>query len=193
MKLLGISGTIAGSKTLAVIQEVLEQIKTEYPEVDVELLDMKQYDVQFCDGRDPSTYTGDTKKVIDIVASADFYIIGTPIFNGSISGVLKNLFDLVPVSAFRKKVMGFIANGGTYQHYLVIENQLKPIAGYLRAFTSPSYVYVHKDQFNSNNEIIDDDVKKRLVNLGKEVVFMQKALHTQSKIPATLVDTRSPS
>ncbi len=24
--------------------------------------------------------------------------------------------------------MGFIATGGTYQHYLVIENQLKPIA-----------------------------------------------------------------
>lgn len=132
MRLLGISGTITGtSKTLVIIQEVLEQIQKEYSEVEVELLNMEDYDVQFCDGRDPSSYTGDTKRVIDIVSSADFYIIGTPIFNGSMTGVLKNLFDLVPVSVFRNKVMGFIATGGTYQHYLVIENQLKPIAGYL--------------------------------------------------------------
>jgi FAD reductase [NAD(P)H] len=176
MKLLGISGTITGSKTLVVVQEVLEKIKKDYPEIEVELLDMKKYDVQFCDGRDPSTYSGDTKKVIDIVSAADFYIIGTPIFNGSITGVLKNLFDLVPVSVFRNKVMGFIATGGTYQHYLVVENQLKPIAGYYRAFTAPSYVYVHNDHFNANNEIKDEEVLERISNLAKEVVFMQKAL-----------------
>ncbi len=179
MKLLGVSGTIAGSKTLIVIQEVLRKIKTEYPEIDVELLDMKRYNVEFCDGRDPSCYSIDTKKVIDIVASADFYIIGTPVYNGSITGVLKNLIDLVPVSVFRNKVMGFIATGGTYQHYLVVENQLKPIAGYLRAFTAPSYVYVHNNHFNAKNELIDADVKLRIDNLAKEVVFMQKAFQTK--------------
>jgi FAD reductase [NAD(P)H] len=176
MKLLGISGTITGSKTLAVIEKVLDCIKMEYPEIQVELLDLKKYNVQFCDGRDPSTYTGDTKKVIDMVSNSDFFIIGTPIFNGSITGVLKNLFDLVPVPVFRNKVMGFIATGGTYQHYLVIENQLKPIAGYFRAFTAPSYVYVHNDHFNKNNEIKDDEILKRIRNLAREVVYMQKAL-----------------
>jgi FMN reductase/FAD reductase [NAD(P)H] len=176
MRLLGISGTITGSKTLVVVQEVLKKIKKDYPEIEVELLDMKEYDVQFCDGRDPSTYSGDTKKVIDIVSAADFYVIGTPIFNGSITGVLKNLFDLVPVSVFRNKVMGFIATGGTYQHYLVVENQLKPIAGYYRAFTVPGYVYAHNDHFNANNEIKDEEVLERISNLAKEVVFMQKAL-----------------
>lgn len=62
MKLLGISGTITGSKTRIVVAKVLEEVKRYHPEVDIELLDMKNYDVQFCDGRDPSTYTGDTKK-----------------------------------------------------------------------------------------------------------------------------------
>lgn len=176
MKLLAISGTIIGQKTLNVLKKVLEEVKKTNPQVQIELLDMKQYDVQFCDGRDPAVYTGDTKKVIDMVCAADFYIIGTPVFQGSMTGVLKNLLDLIPVSVMRNKVMGFVATGGNYEHYLVIENQLKPIAGYFRAFTAPSYVYVHSDHFNKENEITDPEALDRIAHLAEEVVMMQAAL-----------------
>ncbi|MSO09214.1 NADPH-dependent FMN reductase, partial [Bacillus paralicheniformis] len=136
MRLLGISGTITGSKTLVVVNKVLDEIQTIHPEIEVELLDLKNFDIQFCDGRHPSEYNDDTKQLIETISSADFYVIGSPILQGSITGVLKNLFDLVPPDVFRNKVMGFIATGGTYQHYLVIENQLKPIAGYFRAYVA---------------------------------------------------------
>jgi FAD reductase [NAD(P)H] len=176
LKLLGISGTKIGAKTGIVVKQVLDEVKQKYPDIEVEYLDMMDYDVQFCDGRDPSTYSEDTKKVVDIVSSADFYIIGTPIFQGSMTGVLKNLFDLINPVAFRNKVMGFIANGGTYQHYLVIENQLKPIAGYFRAYVAPGYVYAHSDHFNQQNELVDSEVLSRISLLAEEVVHMQKAL-----------------
>ncbi|MBK5458103.1 NADPH-dependent FMN reductase [Peribacillus sp. TH27] len=176
MKLLGISGTVVGAKTCVVVQKILEEVKKTHPEVDVELLDLRNYSVSLCDGRDLSSYSDDTKKVVDIVSSADFYIIGTPIFQGSLSGALKNLFDLVHPQILRNKVMGFIATGGTYQHYLVIENQLKPIAGYFRTFVAPGSVYVHTDHFNKQNEIVDEEVLSRISDLAKEVVFMQKAL-----------------
>lgn len=58
MKLLGISGTIVGSKTGIAVQSVLDAAKQFYPEIETEYLDMKDYQVQFCDGRDPSAYTG---------------------------------------------------------------------------------------------------------------------------------------
>lgn len=108
--------------------------------------------------------------------AADFYIIGTPVFNGSIPAPLKNLFDLLPPAALRHKIMGFVAVGGTFQHYLMIENQLKPIAGYLRAFTTPSYVYAHNSHFNEKNEIMDADVQTRMNNLAEELIFMQRNL-----------------
>jgi FAD reductase [NAD(P)H] len=155
--------------------------------VEIELLDLREYDVQFCDGRNPSTYTGDTKKVLDIIQSADFYIIGTPIFQGSLSGPLKNLFDLINPKDIRNKVMGFVATGGTYQHYLVIENQLKPIAGFFRAFVAPGYVYVNNDHFNKDNEIIDQEVLNRITDLAKEVVFMQEALKSSEKKLETVI------
>lgn len=176
MKLLGISGTIVGSKTVIAVNHVLDLVKQRHPDVEVELLDMKQYDVQFCDGRNPATYEGDTKTVIDKVAEADFYLIGTPIFQASLTGVLKNLFDLVPVDAMYGKVMGFVANGGTYQHYLVVENQLKPIAGFLRAYVAPSYVYLQDNHFNEKREIADPDVLTRLERLADELVHMQRKL-----------------
>lgn len=176
MKLLGVSGTITGSKTKVLVSQVLEEVKKHHPEIEVEILDLKQFDVQFCDGRDPSTYDGDTKTVIDLVSSADFYIIGTPIFQGSLTGTLKNLFDLIPPACLRNKVIGFVATGGTWQHFLVIENQLKPIAGYFRAFVAPSYVYAHNEHFNKANEIVDNDVLERISQLAEEIVHMQKAL-----------------
>ncbi|MFY0543879.1 NADPH-dependent FMN reductase [Brevibacillus sp. H7] len=178
MKLLGISGTMIGAKTSILVQNVLDEVKKIAPDIEVELLDLREYKVSLCDGRDPSTYPDDTKKVIDIVSSADFYIIGTPIFQGSITGALKNLFDHIRPEALRNKVMGFVANGGTYQHYLVIENQLKPIAGYFRAYVAPGFVYAHQDHFNKQNELTDAEVLDRVANLAKEVVHMQKALKT---------------
>jgi len=186
MKLLGISGTIIGAKTSIVVSKVLEEVKKHHPNVEVELLDLRDFDVQFCDGRNPSSYTGDTKKVLDIVNSADFYIIGTPIFQGSLSGPLKNLFDLINPKDIRNKVIGFVATGGTYQHYLVIENQLKPIAGFFRAFVAPGYVYVNNDHFSKENEIIDAEVLTRITALAKEVVFMQEALKSSEEKFATV-------
>ncbi|MGN7285852.1 NADPH-dependent FMN reductase [Shouchella rhizosphaerae] len=176
MKLLGISGTIIGTKTEVVVSAILREIAEKYSEIDVKLMNLKDYDLDFCDGRDPSLYSGDTKKLIAEIEDADFFIIGTPIFQGSITGALKNVIDLVPTSAFKHKVMGFVATGGTFQHYLVVENQLKPIASYFRAFVAPGYVYAHDSHFDSKKNIIDEDVNARIKRLADEVVFMQKQL-----------------
>ncbi|HYK72092.1 MAG TPA: NAD(P)H-dependent oxidoreductase [Pseudoneobacillus sp.] len=179
MKILGISGTILGAKTAVLVDAVLQEIKKGNPEIETDLLDLRNYDMQFCDGRKLELYNEDTREVIQKVSEADFYLIGSPIFNGSMPAPLKNLFDLVSPDVFRQKVMGFVANGGTYQHYLVIENQLKPIAGYFRAYVAPSYVYAHTNHFNTANEITDYDVLARIEALAKELVTMQVALKGQ--------------
>jgi FMN reductase/FAD reductase [NAD(P)H] len=104
MKLLGISGTIIGAKTGILVKKVLEEVKQKHPEIEIEYLDLMDYEMEFCDGRSPSSYSEDTKTVIEKVSSADFYIIGTPLFQGSIPGVLKNLFDLINPNDFRNNI-----------------------------------------------------------------------------------------
>ncbi|AJY77322.1 NADPH-dependent FMN reductase [Paenibacillus beijingensis] len=176
MKLLGISGTIIGEKTHAVVSHVVRQAALLDHDLETELLDLRDYDVQFCDGRKMEAYNDDTQEAVNKVLAADCFIIGTPIFQASLAAPLKNLFDLVPPDAFRHKVIGFIGTGGTYQHYLVIENQLKPIAGYFRAYTAPDYVYAHRDHFNGNNEIADPSVLERIEALASQVLHMSRAL-----------------
>jgi len=177
MKLLGISGSLtANSKTRKLVEAVLEVAAKSAPDVRTELLDLSEYNVEFCDGRKLEQYGAETREVVEKVINADAYVIATPIYQGSLSGALKNLFDLVPPSAFRHKVIGFAANGGTYHHFLVIENQLKPIAGYFHAYVTPGYVFAHNDHFNSNKEIADEEIKGRLKSLAEEIVYMSRQL-----------------
>ncbi|WP_078409993.1 NADPH-dependent FMN reductase [Priestia abyssalis] len=181
MKILGISGTILGAKTAALVNAILAEVKNVDPEIQTNLLDLRDYEMQFCDGRKTDQYNEDTQKIIQAVTEADVYLIGFPIFNGSMPAPLKNVFDLVPPDVFRGKVMGFAANGGTYQHYLVIENQLKPIAGYFRSFVAPSSVYAHTSHYNLDNEIADEDVLARIRALAEELVMMQEGLKQKGK------------
>lgn len=176
MKILGISGTIVGEKTSILVHSVINQIKRLDSSVETNILDLKDYKMEFSDGRNFDLYNRDTKKIITEVSSADAYLIGCPVFNGSIPAPLKNVFDLVSPSIFRHKLMGFVVNGGTYQHYLMIESQLKPIAGYFRSYISPNYVYAHSNHFDFNNQIIDKDLLKRIQVLAEEMVSFQKAI-----------------
>ncbi|WP_054637294.1 NADPH-dependent FMN reductase [Thalassobacillus sp. C254] len=179
MKLLAISGTIVGSKTGAVLNSVASKIKEQYSEVEVETINLKDFDVEFCDGRDPSAYTGDTRKIIDKITNADCYIIATPIFQASIPGTLKNLFDLLPVEAMKNKGVSVLATSGSYNHYLVMENQLKPILSYFKAYTLPSYVYIHRDHFDEHNEVVDKEMVERLHRFINDSVSFFGAMHTK--------------
>lgn len=166
MKLLGISGSVSpSSKTLLSVKEALRAAETADEFTETEFLHLGDYETTLCDGRDPSRYTGDTKTVIDKITEADAYIIGTPVYRGSLTGALKNVFDLIPNDALRGKAIGFIATGGTYHHYLVIDHHLHPLAHYFRAHVIPGGVYVHNGHFE-HKQLIDEEIRSRLHELG---------------------------
>ncbi|MCM3398559.1 NAD(P)H-dependent oxidoreductase [Oceanobacillus profundus] len=170
MKVLGISGSIVGSKTRIAVENILNRINEEYEDIEIELIDLKQYNLVFSDGRDYRDYTGDTKLVLEKIMEADGYIIGTPTFQASIPGTLKNLFDLLPMDAFREKVVGLVSTAGSAKHYLVAEQQLKPILNYMQAMVIPKYVFIEEKHYHKQ-AIIDDEIVFRLNRLADDVVF----------------------
>lgn len=179
MKVVAISGSLTPlSKTLLTVKEATSHIAENHPDIEVKLIDLKQYQLEFCDGRDPELYEGDTKKIINEIVEADALIIGTPIYRGSISGALKNVFDVIPNHSIRGKAIGFIATGGTYHHYLAIEHQLKPLAGYFKAHTIPGNVYAHNDHFK-NKQLVDETIKERLKELANGVIHFSHALNDE--------------
>lgn len=92
MKIVGLSGSKVGSKTRTAMDYTIKEIQEQYPEVEVTLIDLADYDVQFSDGRDYREYEGDTKFVAETIMDADAIIIGTPIFQASIPSNFKEYF-----------------------------------------------------------------------------------------------------
>ncbi|SDJ68466.1 NADPH-dependent FMN reductase [Salimicrobium halophilum] len=171
MKIVLLNGTITGTKTERLLSVVDTYIREASPDMEIENVDLKNYDLQFVDGRPTEDYNDDMQKLINTIESADGYIIATPVFQGGIPGVLKNLFDAISPLAMRYKPVSIVATGGTLQHHLVIENQLKPILDYFRCLITPNYVYAHPGHFTDDKQLDNEEVKNRLRELSQ--VFLR--------------------
>lgn len=174
MKIVALAGSIVGSKTKTAMLKVVEMLQQKYPEHEVTLLDLAEYKLEFSDGRNYFEYDGDTKYVTETIMAADAIVIGTPTFQASIPATLKNIFDLLPVNAFRDKVVSTVVTAGTSKHYLMVEQQLKPILAYMKAYIVPTYVFIEEKDF-LRKEIINDDVLFRLERLAEDTVVMVDA------------------
>lgn len=171
MKIVGLSGSIVGSKTRTAMDYTVKSITEKYPDAEVTLIDLADYNIQFSDGRNYLEYAGDTGFVTKTIMEADAIIIGTPIFQASIPATLKNIFDLLPVNAFRDKVVSMLVTAGSSKHYLITEQQLKPILSYMKAQIVQTYVFIEEKDFH-RKEIINDDVIFRINRLVEDTVVL---------------------
>ncbi|UHA75994.1 NADPH-dependent FMN reductase [Paenibacillus sp. 481] len=176
MKIVGLAGSNVGTKTRTAMDYTLQVAREKYPDAEIEitLLDLADYDMVFSDGRNYSDYEGDTKFVTETIMAADAIIIGTPTFQASIPATLKNIFDLLPVNAFRDKVVSMLVTAGTARHFLMAEQQLKPILAYMKAHIVPTYVFIEEKDFQ-RKEIVNDDVMFRIARLVEDTVQLVHA------------------
>ena len=181
MKILGISGTLVGSKPALIVQQLLELTEQQLPSASYAFIDAKNYDLQFCDGRPTEAYNEDTQRFIAEVEQADAYIIGTTILHGTMPGVLKNIFELVPMKSFENKVVLFAANGGNELHYLAVENYIKPVANYLNMYTLPQYAFVLSNEFEGQK--IEANKYEQLKKLAEQYAsFASKLLPIKEEV-----------
>ncbi|MGX7014895.1 NADPH-dependent FMN reductase [Vagococcus silagei] len=171
MKAIFLSGSQVGTKTITSMSSLLEEFKQTYPKIEAELLDLKKLQIDFSDGRNYLDYDQDTLHVTKKLMEADIIFIGSPTFQASIPGSLKNVFDLLPQKAFERKTVGIIMTAGSPKHYLVGETQLKPILNYMKANIVPRYVFI-EDRDIINQEIINPEVQMRLTQLLEDTVVL---------------------
>ncbi|MBB5147904.1 MULTISPECIES: NADPH-dependent FMN reductase [Ureibacillus] len=180
MKILLVDGTVFGTKTGALLRQVEQYIKEFDSSLELEILYFSKLKHQILDG---SPLNDDMKMMIQKFEEADGYIFATPIYQASIPGVLKNALDMLPPKALRYKPAAIVANGGTFQHHLVVENQFRPILDYFRCLVTPNYVYTHTSHFGENDQIIDQDIHERLRELARVFVQYCKMSESLTKEP----------
>lgn len=180
MKIVGLSGAIIGHKTQTAMNYLMTALKKQAPQAEMELIDLADIDVRFSDGRNYLDYTGDTGRVAKTLMEADALAIGTPIFQASIPGTLKNIFDLLPVNALAGKVAGAVVTAGSPKHFLVAEQQLLPILTYMKAQVVHPYVFIEEKDFY-HGKIKNDDILYRIDRLAEDLVTLTE---TYAKIRA---------
>ncbi len=179
--LLGIVGSVSNpSKTRSAVEVALQAAADQF-QAETEMLHLANYEIETADGRKLSEYSGDTARALDLIINSDAYLIGTPAYRGSYSGPLKNLFDLIPrgkwqsvKAPLKNRPVGFIATGATDHHYLLINQEMGPIASFFGSYQVGG-VYVNASQFN-DYKIVDDEVVNRLERLGKATMELSSSI-----------------
>jgi FMN reductase len=85
--------------------------------------------------------------VVEAIEAADALIIGTPVYKGSYTGLLKHLFDFIDPAALANRPVLLTATGGGQKHALVVEHHLRPLFGFFTALTVPIAVYASDGDF----------------------------------------------
>lgn len=171
MRITLLSASITGSKSRLALEDAKKYLLKHAPDAEITLLDLKELEILFADGRNYLDYPGDTGILTKNLMAADIIIIATPTFQASIPGTLKNVFDLLPQKAFFHKIVSLIISAGSPKHFLMAENQLKPILNYMKAITLPNYLFFG-DSDVANGEIISPEVHRRLNNLMEETIVL---------------------
>jgi MsuE subfamily FMN reductase len=180
LKLLGLCGSPSKqSKTLLVLQRAVDDACHADAQLQTEIINLRDRNIDFCRGSDKESYNSDTMAVIRSIVESDAYIVATPIYRGSYTGILKNIFDIIPNDALRGKPVALIGTGGSDHHYLAIEQELKPLMGFFEAIIVPGYTYAKNDDFSVSG-IQAQSVLDSLRKMAEAVVSLAKTLPRDS-------------
>jgi len=114
---------------------------------EADLFDLGAHRIGFADGTPAEDLDDDTGAAIAAVDSARALVFATPIYRGSLTGSLKNLFDLLPVPTLQGKVVGIVAMGASDHHYLGAERHLRDVLAFFGALPTPVAVYLNGGDF----------------------------------------------
>lgn len=140
--------------------------------VNTKLIDLKEYDLGFCDGRsDTETYPEDVHKLRKEISEAQGIILGTPEYHASFSGVLKNALDFMSFKEIEGKMIGLVGISGGTMGATNALNSLRNIGRQLHAWVIPQQVSIPSawKSFNDVGQLNDEQLEERLSEIGRQV------------------------
>jgi FMN reductase len=165
-KIIGISGSLrSGSYTTLAVRLALKG--AEELECQGKLIDLRDYQLLFCDGKDDeSQFPKDVFRLREEVKQAHGIILGTPEYHGGYSGVLKNALDLMGFEEFEGKMLGLLGVSGGAMGAFGAMNSLREVGRALHAWVVPEQASIPQawqefdDAGNLKNPKLDERVRQ---------------------------------
>lgn len=164
--ILAICGSRADdSNTRKSLRRVLEAAEAEGART--ELVDLREYDLPTFDADERDA--GDAERLRKRIRRADGVVLGTPMYHGSYSSTLKTALDYCRIEDFEGTTVGLLAvAGGGFPTTAL--NHLRAVCRALKAWTIPHQVVVPNAHARFEaGRFSDDDLEKRVAELGREV------------------------
>jgi FMN reductase len=174
LKTVVVSGSAsAPSRTLSLAQRILAAVASEAA-LDAHVVDIAEVGSELGRALARRDLSPTAERALQRVESAQILIAATPVYRGSYTGHFKHLFDLIDQNALIDTPVILAATGGSDKHCLVIEHQLRPLFGFLQAYTVPVGVYASHADFDSG-EVRSPLVLARILTAARQAVSLVRS------------------
>ncbi|MBW4693695.1 MAG: NAD(P)H-dependent oxidoreductase [Lyngbya sp. HA4199-MV5] len=170
VKIVGMAGSLRStSYSQQALKVVAERVRA--LGADVELLDLRELNLPFCDGSDEYPEYPDVETLRKAVLDADGIILVTPEYHGSLSGVLKNALDLMGFEHFTGKVTGLVSVLGGQSNSNAL-NDMRTIVRWVHGWTIPEQVAIGQvwKAFDQDGNLQDENLSKRIDAFAQSLV-----------------------
>lgn len=172
MRIAGLCGSLRkGSYTRMALVAGLKAI--EGPQCETELIDLRDFELVFSDGRPPGkeAANSEVQRLRDRLRAADGVLIGTPEYHGSFSGVLKNALDLTGFPEWEGKMIGLVGISGGRMGAHNALNTLRDVGRALHAWVIPEQVSIPEayTQFDGAGNLKDQTLEKRVQEVARQL------------------------
>ena len=170
VKIVGIAGSLRDSSySVKALTEAITRVEALGAEV--EILDLRDMNLPFCDGGDEYPEYPDVTKLRDAVKAADGLIIATPEYHGSVSGVIKNALDLMSFEHLSGKVVGSISVLGGQSNSNAL-NDLRIIIRWVHGWVIPEQIAVGQawQAFDKEGKLTDEKLSQRFDKFAQSLV-----------------------
>lgn len=170
VKIVGIGGSLR-PQSYAQMALLLAAQRVEALGADVEILDLRQMQLPFCNGEDEYPDYPDVQRLRDAVSSADGLILATPEYHGSVSGVLKNALDLMSFDQLSDKVTGLISVLGGQPNSNAL-NDLRVIMRWVHAWVIPEQIGIGQvwKAFGPDGKLLDEKLSQRFDQFAQSLI-----------------------
>ncbi len=136
----------------------------------VKYVDLRDVKMDLCDARPLDGYSQDIQNVYNIMDESDAIIFGMPVYQYSMSGVLKNFIDICGKS-MEAKAIGVIVNAGGPNCYMASQDLFNALQFEYATTNIMPTPYTWSMDFK-DGEIVNEKVLSKLDELANKLLIL---------------------
>jgi FMN reductase len=171
LNIVAICGSLNAKSTTKMALSLALKGAEEYG-ADTRMISLRDYELVFHGEVGEADYPPGVFRLRNEIKESDGIIFGTPEYHGSMSGILKNMLDLMSQEQFEGKIVGLVGVAGGHTGAINSLNTMRIIGRNLHCWMLPQEVSVAESSktFNDDGTVTNPAIEKRLLDIGRQVV-----------------------